>query len=393
MKKILLVDDDATIREIYRQRFARDGYEVETAEDGLVAANVLRTSRPDLVILDLMMPRLSGVDVLRFIRSESGLASTPVVVFTNSFLSELAEAANGLGFQRAIVKAQCPPDELAIIVGEIFSAPATAAAKSPTRSMPTEAISTPQRSPQDGNPASVNPNIRRQFLESAPATMSVLRGLYQEFDQAATPAARGLKLGALYRKAHFVATIAGMAGCHRVALLGGAFEALLFELEQRPDHVTSSAARTLTQTMEFLETLFDDARTMTEEALLQGQVLVVDDDPLSNHLAVAALNRARLKARAADNPLTGLEMLRQTRYDLVLLDVEMPHMNGFDLCRKLRTLPGYAATPVIYVTAHDDFDCRAAGVLSGGDDLIAKPIFPLELALKAVTYLIKSQLS
>jgi DNA-binding response OmpR family regulator len=121
-------------------------------------------------------------------------------------------------------------------------------------------------------------------------------------------------------------------------------------------------------------------------------VLVVDDDPLSNHLVVAALRRARLEARAAENPLIGLELLRQRTYDLVLLDIEMPHMTGFDLCRKLRTLPGYARTPVIYVTAHSDFESRSKGVLSGGNDLIAKPVFPIELAVKTVTHLIKSHL-
>jgi CheY-like chemotaxis protein len=89
----------------------------------------------------------------------------------------------------------------------------------------------------------------------------------------------------------------------------------------------------------------------------------------------------------------GLQWLKERRYDLVLLDIEMPGMDGFELCRRLRTLPGYQKTPVIYVTSHSDFESRAKSILSGGDDLISKPVFPMELAVKAVALLLKRQMA
>jgi CheY-like chemotaxis protein len=88
-----------------------------------------------------------------------------------------------------------------------------------------------------------------------------------------------------------------------------------------------------------------------------------------------------------------LELLAQHPFDLVLLDVEMPQMTGFEVCRNLRQLPGYETTPVIYVTSHGDFESRAKSILVGANDLIAKPIFPVELAVKAVGHLIRSKLS
>jgi CheY-like chemotaxis protein len=88
----------------------------------------------------------------------------------------------------------------------------------------------------------------------------------------------------------------------------------------------------------------------------------------------------------------GLQWLKERRFDLVLLDIEMAGMDGFELCRRLRTLPGYQKTPVIYVTSHSDFENRAKSVLSGGDDLISKPVFPMELAVKAVTLLLKRRI-
>lgn len=71
----------------------------------------------------------------------------------------------------------------------------------------------------------------------------------------------------------------------------------------------------------------------------------------------------------------------------------MPQMTGFDLCRKLRGIPGYEKTPVIYVTSHSHFESRAKSILAGGNDLIAKPVFPIELAVKSVIHILKNRRS
>jgi CheY-like chemotaxis protein len=99
------------------------------------------------------------------------------------------------------------------------------------------------------------------------------------------------------------------------------------------------------------------------------------------------------RPKGTEDPASALQMLKEKHCDLVLLDIEMPGMDGFELCKRMRALPGYQRTPVIYVTAHSDFEYRAKSVLSGGNDLIAKPVFPIELAVKAVTHLLKSRLA
>jgi len=70
----------------------------------------------------------------------------------------------------------------------------------------------------------------------------------------------------------------------------------------------------------------------------------------------------------------------------------MPGMDGFQLCDAIRSTPEYEKVPVIFVTSHADFDNRARSVLSGSNDLISKPVFPIELAVKAVTHLLRSSL-
>ena len=80
MKKILVVDDEANIREPYRVELAEEGYDVELAENGLEALRKLEAFRPDLVTLDVKMPGIDGIEVLRRIRQVD--ASLPVLLLT-----------------------------------------------------------------------------------------------------------------------------------------------------------------------------------------------------------------------------------------------------------------------------------------------------------------------
>lgn len=84
-----------------------------------------------------------------------------------------------------------------------------------------------------------------------------------------------------------------------------------------------------------------------------------------------------------------LRLLQEGSFDIVFLDVDMPAMNGFDLCSRLRSMPNQKDTPVVFVTGLSSFENRARSILSGGNDLIAKPFILPELALKALTYVLR----
>ncbi|HKI68114.1 MAG TPA: response regulator, partial [Verrucomicrobiae bacterium] len=79
-----------------------------------------------------------------------------------------------------------------------------------------------------------------------------------------------------------------------------------------------------------------------------------------------------------------------SHYDLVFLDIVMPGLDGLALCEKMRLLPLHKRTPVIFLTSLKDFKTRYRSVLSGGNDLITKPIMPTELCVKAITQLLKA---
>jgi CheY-like chemotaxis protein len=220
-----------------------------------------------------------------------------------------------------------------------------------------------------------------------------LRAVFKAFARAKDDAEREMQVLNLYRKVHFLVAGAGLAECHTIARMASVFEAMLFELGERPALLNPSVVRTAALAVDFLEALFQYARNTSQDTPLSARVLVVDDDPLANHVVVSALRAAHFEPRSTEDPLIGLQWLRESTYDLVLLDIEMPGLDGFEFCTRLRKLPAYAKTPVIYVTGHSDFESRARSALSGGDDLISKPVFPMELAVKAMTHLLGNQLA
>jgi CheY-like chemotaxis protein len=411
MKRVLMVDDDPVLLRMYQQGLRKHDLLVETAADGLSAVNSLRSSRPDLAVIDLMMPRLSGVDVLRFIRSNKELAELPVVVLCNSYMNELGQEAISLGSQRVLLKLNCSPTKLARVIQDVIAGkPGThdmptpseldldSMEPAPTKAVPSQAQAQPTESkaPQGSEPVSSEAEFksraRHDLIQHGPATCIVLRTLCRGAAGASNQAERTLRLEELYQKVHFLTAAASVAENVFMSQMGSALEALLFELLAKPSQVTPSVIRTVVSTVDFIVLLFNHAEDPSVNVRVSGETLVVDDDPLSTRMILAALSKAGLRTRSTHDSLQGLQWAEQQTFALVLLDIEMPNMDGFEFARRLRSMPGYRNTPVVFVTSHSDFETRAKSLLTGADDLIAKPVSPMELAVKAVGHLLRRQL-
>ena len=119
---------------------------------------------------------------------------------------------------------------------------------------------------------------------------------------------------------------------------------------------------------------------------------MVDDEILSRRAVTFALEKGRLKAHAVETAEDALATASQRAYDLIFLDVQLPGMDGFELCTKIRALPHHKSTPVIFVTSLSDFKSRARSTLSGGNELIAKPFMFIELTVKALSAALRGRL-
>ncbi len=104
------------------------------------------------------------------------------------------------------------------------------------------------------------------------------------------------------------------------------------------------------------------------------QALVVDDDPSQRMLEAAALEKAGFHVAQAENGRVALEMLVDMRPRLILLDVDMPEIGGFEVCRKIRSRPEFKDTPIVMVTGHEDTKSIDKAYESGATDFISKPI-------------------
>ena len=408
-KKILIIDADESVVGIYRSQIEAAGYEVEVALDGETGFHDMYTQSPDALLLDLLLPGgLSGSEILKKTRAQKKFEKLPVLVFTNIYTRDVEEEAKAAGVLRLFNKAAATPRDVVAALNEIFLPSGAVLGNAPQKPIKFDlpplvvpAGSTAQkveaRPAAPGRAASddgdFQEEIRESLLQGAPEFVKTLRGLLQVLLRSQGNAqAQSVQLLELYTRVHSLTGNAAIAGFKKVARLAGALEAMLREFQAKPEGLNPSTKRTLTQAVDFLAMLFTNAGIHETGEPLQEQILVVDDEIISRRVIGHSLEKAGLRSTAVSHPDEALKLLQDQRYDLVFLDVEMPGMNGFELCKKLRAMPLHAKTPVIFVTALSGFESRAKSSLSGGDDFIGKPFSYIELAVKGLIYVLRGTL-
>jgi signal transduction histidine kinase len=118
---------------------------------------------------------------------------------------------------------------------------------------------------------------------------------------------------------------------------------------------------------------------------MKSTVLIVDDNQSSREALESILSQEGYALQMAENGLQALKQADALHPDLILLDVMMPGMDGFEVCRRLRSTPGLAEVPIIMLTALDDNASRLEGIESGADDFLTKPFERQELRARVRT--------
>jgi CheY-like chemotaxis protein len=463
MKKILIIEDDPIVAHIYQTRLEKGGYYVETCADGQSGFYRVHEFNPDGILLDLMLPKMNGVEILKKIRAQPKFSSVPIVVFTNAFVPNMIQEAYSAGASHVFNKATLTPrqilDALHVLLsgGTIdrgfgnYGPPSTPQQGSntsyynkthktpstnplstisqpsfhnpnqgsppppanygynadqptsrPTSSLPpyspSRAAGRPGLSPlqedrQESSPedSAFQAELCQNFMAAKNETLAAFRKHLQDFTKATDDKAREPHLLELYRKVHALTGSAGIAGFVDIAQMTAALDVLLRELSEKPKNINASTLRTVAHSIDFVGELFKVSKPRGGD-FIPAEILVVDDEILSRRAISYALDKASLKSTCVEDPVVALKMANETVYDLILLDVQMPGMDGFELCSKIRSLPTNKNTPIIFVTSLTDFKSRAKSSLSGGTDLIAKPFMFIELTVKAITQVLRSRL-
>ena len=448
--KILIIEDDALIAEIYQRQFEMAGFQVETALNGQEGFYRIFKSRPDAILLDLLLPGMNGIEIIKKFRVQRQFESLPIIVLSNAYLTEIGAEAARAGATRVFNKAAVVPKEIIDAVQEALcgsierqysSEPSTTAAAGTFRlsldsdpMLPTETLlAEPEGANAESAPApelpvsalddpavSLEPSVAppltpleaeidgagkdagqrialhavvlEEFISSSAGRVDQMRQVLRSLQSAEGRLVRVEALIDLARIAHNLSANASIVGLQYLAHLSAAVEALIWALFDNPSELGSSTLRSIAKAIDTISRLVTCGANHKLKELNQFNVLVLDDEEIARRCVTQALDRVKLSYVAVARPEIALELLCENAFDLIITDVKMDGMTGFQLCTELRKMPRHAHTPVIFVSGLNDFHSKVVSTTCGGDDFIVKPFVPMELGLRAFLHLIAAHL-
>ena len=233
----------------------------------------------------------------------------------------------------------------------------------------------------------------QKFFTSAPAQLVNLRRLFSDISRADDKETCRKTLAEFLKLVKGVKDSASQVPeLHPAWLMACTLEGLLKQLAYNPAQITSTILGTAAGAVDALENLCvpgQDPHLATDPPI---RLLAVDDDPIS-HLAITyALKSGFRPPDVASDGKAALALTASQRYDVIFLDIDMPGMDGFELCTRIHQTEYNSQTPVVFVTQYNDINARARSALSGGESLIEKPFLAFEIAVKALTLALRGRL-
>jgi two-component system, cell cycle response regulator len=406
-RAILVVEDNELNLKLVRALLQKDSYrvlEAGNAEQGLVLA---REAKPDLILMDIQLPGMDGLSAVRILKKDPLLQKTPIVALTSYAMDGDVEKAREAGCDGYLAK---PVDT------RIFS-------------------DTIRRFLQDGPPPSPrnlegrHPRKKILIVDDQPLNLKLLEAQlpshqYEVFrardgeeclEKVTTahpdlilldimmPGVDGYEVTRkLKQDPHFqgipiilVTALGEMkdklrgleAGAdeflnkpvHKVELLAR-IRSLVFFKQLREQFVARSQAGEL-----YRDPMGNQAWTGFPSG--KQRVLIVEDDPQEVRLIQLHLRDFSLGTEVVASAEAALDSLENRDVDLLLLDVLLPGMDGFDLCRRLKENPRTRNTQVLFITCLSDLESKAKSFETGGDDLLIKPINGYEFQIRVRTLL------
>jgi CheY-like chemotaxis protein len=232
----------------------------------------------------------------------------------------------------------------------------------------------------------------RDFFESAPANFMWLRTVLAEVSRATDVAKQGKLLLELSEEVRPAKVACLVPSLRSYWLLSFALEGFLRQLSRKASEVTPSALLTVEGALDMLEQLSVGGVRPDLASNPPIRLLAVDDDAVCLRAMSFALKKVFSEPELAPEGKTALDLVDKNVYDVIFLDVDMPGMDGFEVCTNIRQSRLNKETPVVFVTRHSDFDSRAKSVLVGGQDLIGKPYLPSEITVKTLMITLRARL-
>ncbi len=426
MRKILLIEDDESLASSCRNSLEARNYAVETATDGSSGYYAIY-NKPDLVLLDLSLPQMDGLTILGKIRAQKQFQKLPVYVLADSMRSANVAEAMAAGATGCLNKSDpailqqilttttacldpyataepAAPVSMASPAIPLPAAPSspapaatseTLAAAAPTPKPKSKPVAKPAPAPEETEPSEIahTEDLRQLFAEQYGPMAHALRKAFMGFSVGKTAEDRQPALAEFRRIVANLRRDALQCECDGLPRLLQPMENMAKQAEESGNAPSPLAMQLLAGAVDLLATFHGSAPNLRILNSPDFSALVVDDEPVSRKAISLALQKSRFSVTAVGESTAGLKEAEDTPFDLILLDVEMPGMNGFGLCARIRTLAQHKTTPILFISSLDDFKSRASSRVSGGNQFITKPIQFNEVTLAALTHIFRQRLA
>jgi two-component system cell cycle response regulator len=418
MKTILVVEDNALNMKLVRGLLGLGAYRMLEATDAESGLEIAAQETPDLVLMDIQLPGMDGLTATRKLKAIERLRNVPVVALTSYAMAGDEHKATAAGCDGYITKPIDTRSFLCRIQGHL-STPATEAAPAPA--LPTHPSAAPRVRNKplvlvvDDEPKNVK--LLKAKLAGQPYTLKAAYNGAEALEMVAQHApdlilldvmmpgmdgyevTRRLKADEQTRAIPIIMITAlnGPENKEKAMELGAQ------EFLTKPVNTAELQARIgsmlrLKQFKEQLESRHQSKAQFGRMAkadpgkseIAVSRILLVEDNERDVKLLEPALQKMPYNLMMADSAETALKMVTSGGgIDLVLLDVMLPGMSGFDLCRRLKTDPDHQDIQVVLITCLDDLESRIKGVELGADDFLVKPVDSRELTARVKVLLEK----
>lgn len=349
---VLLIDDDPMIQQLVRSRLQEDDMRVSVAGDGAEGLRAMRSERPDVVILDIRLPKLDGWSVLSTMKTDETLRQIPVVVLS-------VEEERGKGFSLGAFEYLVKPVEPERLLSVISSAISPAAGEvlvvddeSETREL-------------------VRRRLRNEgfaVAEAANGEDAMLRV------RVAPPALMILDL--------MMPGMDGFEVIERVRGAGHEFPVVVLTGKELSDtersRLREAFARIIQKNGRSIDEVVEEARRYVSRrravrSARLPRVIYVEDVAQNRDIVRRYLNGVVELSEAEDGE-HGLELIRRQLPDLVLMDLSLPRIDGWTAAKELRSDPQTAGIPIVALTAHASAEDRERALEAGCNDYLTKPV-------------------
>lgn len=416
MKKVAVIESDQAILGRLQERLAKS-FEVVTAADGQEGYYLISAEKPQAVVLDLSVGGMSPVALVGKIRAQKKFQNLIFVVLADSLPHELADEAITAGAVNAFCKSD--PKFVEQVFQALWERFKPLAERRPATPVPSPALAE-NHSPSVTSPAPINSfpppaktfvsmsalipqeeaetdheeqqQLRTLFTENFGQKIHSIRQFFLLHMTAKDPASQVVHFERFHKAVASLRAEAAQCELTGLAHLLDPLEGRARQLKTRLETVSLGSRQAIANAIDLLSSMNNQVSDLPSLNHCSLRALVIEDEPVSRKAISLGLQKGKFQVSAVETGDAGLRECELSMFDLILLDVELPGMNGFAVCARIRTMPQYKNTPILFISALDDVGSRASSKVSGGNQFLTKPVDYLELNLTANTLLLKQRL-